>query len=267
MIGKMLENVRNKRPLVHCITNYVSANDCANALLAVGASPIMADDKNEAEDITGICSGLVLNLGTLSENKIEAMLISGKTANAKDIPVVLDPVGVGSSKFRMAAAKKIVSSIKIAVIRANSAEVKSLLYSAASNSGVDSDDEIEADISNAKSLANKLGCVVVLTGKTDVVTDGQSVYLVKNGHPMMKYVTGAGCQLSAVMGAFIGVNRSDVLLSALSAVCMMGLLGETAAKRLKEGEGSASLRTGIIDGLFLLTQEELEKGCKYEKYI
>ena len=266
MLGEMLQNVRENRPLVHCITNYVTANDCANLLLACGGSAIMADAPEEAEEVTALCGGLVLNLGTPNPRKIEAMLRAGREANRLGRPVVFDPVGVGCSAFRREAGARILEQVRLSVIRGNASEIAALTGGAAGRRGVDADTFAASAEESAWLLAKKTGAVVVASGGTDLVTDGELLYRVHNGHPMMRTVTGTGCQLSALTGAYAAANPQNLLRAALAATCAMGLCGEIAQRRLLPEDGNATYRNRIIDAVYHLTAEDLEKGARYELY-
>ncbi len=264
MLGEIIEQTRHKRPLVHCITNYVSANDCANLLLGCGASAIMADDPEEVAEVTAMCDGLVLNMGTPNPRKLEAMLIAGKEANRLGHPVVLDPVGVGSSTMRQEAARRLLEQVRFAAIRGNATEIATLVRGTAAHRGVDADEQNDATEANARQLARKTGAVVTVTGDTDLVTDGATLYRVHNGHPMMRIVTGAGCQLSALVGAYITANADKPMQAALAAVCAMGLCGEIAHRRLTPLDGNASYRNYILDAICNLNPKALEEGANYE---
>ena len=267
MLGEIIEQNRRRRPLIHCINNYVTANDCANMLLACGGSPIMADDPDEAAEITAMCDGLVLNMGTPNPRRIEAMLRAGMEANRLGHPVILDPVGVGSSTMRRNAAHQLLEKVRFAAIRANATEVATLVRGTTANRGVDADmeeAEMEVVVQNARALSQETGAVVIVTGDTDIVTDGKTTYRVRNGHPMMRTVTGSGCQLSVLLGACITSNQADRLRAALAAVCAMGLCGEIAYGRLGALDGNASCRNYIIDAVYHLTPDALERGAKYE---
>ena len=272
MFGELLARVRESTPLVHCITNIVTVNDCANVLLACGASPIMAEAPEEAAAITARSDGLVLNLGTLRAEKIPAMLASGREANGRNIPVVLDPVGVGASPWRMEAALRLLREIRFTVIRGNAAEIRALAGAftpaagdAPQEKGVDAGD-VPRGVSPAaaRTLAARTGAAVALTGETDLVADGDTLYRLHNGHPLMRRVTGAGCQLSALTGAFVAANRTSPAAAAAAAVCALGLCGERAAARMGPQDGNASYRNYLIDAVFRLTPEDLEKGARYE---
>ncbi len=267
MLGEYLKEVRSRGPLVHCITNYVTAGDCANILLACGAAAIMADDPEEAAEVTALCSGLVLNMGTPNPRKTEAMFRAGEAAARLRHPVVLDPVGVGVSALRRETGRQLLSRLPLSAIRGNASEIAALAAGSASLRGVEADREKpspDAVKSNALLLARSTGAVVISTGETDLVTDGKRLWRVHNGHPVMQSVSGTGCQLSALLGAFLAASPDQPGEAALSAVCAMGLAGETAWSRLTAQEGSASCRNYIIDAIFRMTPEALEKGAKYE---
>lgn len=265
MLKEILDQNRAKKPMVHCMVNLVTANDCANLVLASGASPIMAEDADEAAEITGGCDGLVLNLGTPSSRKIRALLEAGKAANALAHPVVFDPVGVGSSQMRIQAARNILDSVKLAVIRGNASEIRTLVTGAMAHRGVDVDEEMARNgAALAARLARDTGAVVVLSGDEDIVTDGVTACRVRNGHRMMRSVTGTGCMLSCLVGAFCAANPGKPLEAALAAVCAMGLSGQTAYERLGVLDGNASYRNYIIDALYRLDGGALEEEADYE---
>ncbi len=271
MFEQIFENVRGKSPLVHCITNYVTVNDCANMLLACGASPIMADDPEDAVEITGLCGGLVINIGTLNQRTIPAMLAAGKRANELGHPVVLDPVGAGASALRTDTALRLIEELKFAVIRGNISEIKTLSCGSGTTKGVDADvadrvteDNLDGAVSFARELARRTGTVIAVTGAVDIVTDGGRAFCVRNGCPEMSSITGTGCQLSALTAAFVTANLDHPLEAAAAAVCAMGLCGETARRRMTEADGNASCRNYIIDAMYRLTPAKLEKGADYE---
>ena len=298
MINPIFENVRKKSPLIHTITNYVTANDCANMLLACGASPIMADDVEEAVEITGLCHGLTINLGTLNQNKISSMLSAGKRANELGHPVILDPVGIGASKLRTETALRLIKEVSFSVIRANISEMKVLISGIKNEEKTSNEGSMEggktsnegsmeggktrgvdADISDqiteenlaeavlfAQAAARKLGAVVAISGAIDIVADQEKAYCIRNGHPMMRLVTGTGCQLSALTAAFAAANPNMPLEAAAAAVCAMGVCGEIGCRRLSEMDGNASYRNYIIDAMYHLTPERLEKEAQYEVY-
>lgn len=263
MLAGILENIRKKAPMVHCISNLVTANDCANLLLACGATAIMAEDADETAEIAALCGALVLNLGTPSPRKIEAMLRAGRAANRRGIPVVLDPVGAGCSRLRSDAARALLREVRICAIRGNASEIAFLARGRRARHGVEGE-TVEDARALAIQLARETGAVVIVTGNRDIVTDGERLYSVDNGHAMMRSVTGAGCMLSAAAGAFLAANPGDALHAALAAVCAMGLCGEIAHGRLAPMDGNASYRNYIIDAMYNLTGDQLEGGARYE---
>ena len=271
MFGEMLKNVRASCPLIHNITNYVTVNDCANVVLACGASPIMADDREEVAEISSLCAGLNLNIGTLNSRTIDSMLLAGKRANELGHPVVLDPVGAGASKLRTETAMRLLDEVRFTVIRGNVSEIKVLASGSGSTKGVDADladrvteENLDEMLTFAKSFAAKTGAVVAITGAIDLVTDGKTACCIRNGHPMMSSVTGTGCQLSAMTAAFVTANPTQPLEATAAAVCTMGLAGEIAHGRLTKLDGNASYRNYIIDTIYNMTPEMLEKGARYE---
>lgn len=267
-IGSLLNEVRNKKPLVHNITNYVTVNDCANILLAIGASPIMADDIKEAADITKISSALVINIGTLNERTIESMIASGKKANELNIPVVFDPVGAGASEFRNSTTKRLLEEVKISVLRGNMSEIKFISGLGSTTKGVDAS-ENDARTGNdegvdvAKNLAKKLQCTVAITGATDIISDGERVVILENGTKMLSNVTGTGCMTTALIGAFCGAG-SDYFIGAVSGIISMGISGEIALD--KAGKiGTGSFHIAIIDAISNLTSNIIERMNKIKE--
>ncbi len=265
------ENLRKRSPLIHNITNYVTVNDCANMVLACGASPIMSDDKEEVEEITSICGGLNINIGTLNKRTIDSMILAGKRANELNHPVVLDPVGAGASRLRTDTAKRLVEEVKFSVIRGNISEIKTLAGISAATQGVDADiadqvteESLDEAVAFVKEFARAAGTVVAVTGAIDLVSDADRTYVIRNGHPMMSSITGTGCQLSALTAAFITANPERTLEAAASAVSAMGLAGEIAYRRLSAEDGNSTYRNYIIDAIYNMKPEDLEKGAKYE---
>jgi hydroxyethylthiazole kinase len=271
MLRNMLENLRSKSALVHNITNYVTVNDCANILLACGASPIMADDAAEVEEITSICGALNINIGTLNERTILSMLLAGKKANALNHPVLLDPVGAGASKLRTETAQKLLNEVKFTVIRGNISEIKALALGGSTTKGVDADvadtvtdATLSGVIAFAKSFSIKTGAIIAITGAIDIVADSEKVYIIRNGHPAMSKITGTGCMLSAMTAAYLAANPENPLEATAAAVAAMGLCGEIAFSKLEGGEGNSTYRNRIIDAVYNLDPETLESGAKYE---
>jgi len=250
------------KPLVHCITNYVTVNDCANALLAFGASPVMADDEREVEDIVSISKALYINIGTLNERTIKSMLRAGKKANALNIPVILDPVGAGASSLRTRTAFELIENIRFDIIKGNISEIKNIAGSANTTKGVDASEEDKASVKSAavlaKELALKTKSVIVITGPLDIISDGQKTLSVANGHEYMGRVCGSGCMLGAVCAAFRAEHSA--LEAASYAAAAFGVAGEKAFKN----QGLISYKNNLIDAAGLLTREEVKKYEKIE---
>ena len=263
--------LRKTMPLIHNITNYVTVNDVANILLACGGSPIMSDEVEDVEDITSICNGLNINIGTLHKSSIEGMLRAGKKANDLHHPILLDPVGAGASKFRTETALKLMQELNLAVIRGNISEIKTLALGSGTTKGVDADvsdavteENLEQAIEFVKAFSKKTGTIIAVTGRIDLVTDGNRCYVIRNGRPEMGKITGTGCQLSGMMTAFITANPDEMLEAAAAAVCAMGLAGEIGWSRMQTGDGNATYRNRIIDAIYNMTGDILEKGANYE---
>lgn len=267
-IGGILEEVRSKKPLVHHITNYVTVNDCANITLAIGASPIMADDIGEAADITAISSALVLNIGTLNERTIKSMLAAGKQANKTRIPVVFDPVGAGASELRNRTTRRILEEVKISVLRGNLSEVRFVAGLDSRTKGVDASEEdsrggLQAVRDTAQEVSKRLGCVMAVTGAIDIVTDGSRTLYLKNGVPALSGVTGTGCMCSSLVGSFCGAT-DDFLSAAAGGILCMSIAGELAAERAGE-LGSGSFRVALVDAISRMSAEILEERAKLDE--
>lgn len=263
-----LDTVRATTPLVHNITNYVTVNDCANALLAIGGSPIMSDEVADVEDITTICGGLTINIGTLNERTIEGMFVAGARAGELGHPIVLDPVGAGASALRTKTAADLLDKLSVSVIRANMSEAKALAGGASTTRGVDvcpddvvTDENLDASVAFARDLAAKTGAVIAITGAIDIVADANRAFAIRNGSALMGRITGAGCMLSCVCAAFAVANRDNLLEAVVAAVAAMGLAGQTAQKRMGSMDGNGSFRTYLLDGLFNLSGDALDAGA------
>ena len=233
----------------------------------------MADAPEEAAEITSHAAALTVNLGTLSALRLDAMLASGREANRRGIPVVLDPVGAGASAFRQEAAKVLLNEIRFSAIRGNASEIRYLAGAHAVCSGADvSEADALSDATRtqayeiAAELARKTGAVVMMTGEQDLLTDGRSAYLVTNGHPMMSRITGSGCMLSAMTAAYLAVRPEQHTEAALTVLCTMGLAGELAAARMQPQDGNASFRCYLTDAVFNLTEQQLKEGARYEVF-
>jgi len=265
-VAELLSEVRNKKPLIHNITNYVTVNDCANVVLAIGASPIMADDIEEAADITAISSALVINIGTLNARTVEVMLSSVKKANELGIPIVFDPVGVGASVFRNKTTETILSNAKISVLRGNMSEISFIAGLGATTKGVDA---AEFDITSndglaiATAVAKKLGCVVAITGATDIISDGECTVTISNGHKMLSNVTGTGCMSTALVGAFCGATK-DYFAAAIGGITSMGIAGEIAFEKAGN-QGTGSFHIAIIDVISKLTHKVILERAKIDE--
>ncbi len=245
-----LSALRGKKPLIHCITNYVTAGDTANMLLALGASPIMADDPAETAEVTAHADALVLNMGTLSESRVSAMLKAGKTANKRGIPVVLDPVGVHLSEFRRAAAREILDTVKISMIRGNLSELLFMGGIPVESHGVDSADERHEDLnlSAASEVAQRYDCICAVTGANDLITDGSAAALLHNGTDKLKKITGAGDMTTAVTAAFTAV--CEPYSAAIFGTAFMGICGELAEERSASSgkfAGMGTFRAALFD--------------------
>lgn len=256
MICEYLNKVQRAAPLVHCITNYVTVNDCANILLACGASPIMADEPAEVEEIASLCSALLINIGTLNQRTIESMLKAGRRMNELGRPILLDPVGVGASALRTETALTLISELKLSAIRGNVSEIRALVGQTGSSRGVDAcpDDFVsESNLDNVKAmaaaLAEKTSAIVAVSGAIDVVSDGANTFAIRRGRAEMTQYTGSGCMLSALTTAFIAAEKSAE--SCAAAFALMGMAGERAVDKMNQTEsGSASLGKFIIDEIY-----------------
>ncbi len=263
-IARLLDEVKAKKPLVHQITNYVTVNDCANIVLALGGSPVMADDEEEVEEMVAIASALVINIGTLNSRTIRSMFQAGKKANELGIPVILDPVGVGATTLRTETAARLLDELKLAVLRGNMSEIKTLAGLSAQTRGVDAADTGAGGEAVAAELARKLGCVVAVTGATDIITDGARIGFIDNGHPILAKVTGTGCMATALVGCCAGAS-DDYYLAACAGIMAMGLAGEKAQAGLGPEEGTGTFRVRLLDWVGRLGAADLTKGGKYHE--
>ncbi|MBN2810266.1 MAG: hydroxyethylthiazole kinase [Spirochaetales bacterium] len=275
-IASLCDDIRTLRPLVHCITNYVTVNDCANILLAAGAAPVMADDSAEAAEIASIAQALVINIGTLNERTIESMKLAARAAAKKNIPILLDPVGAGASALRTKTALSLVEEFRFAAIRGNRSEIAVLLGGQGGTRGVDATGQAtEADGETAARLAEKTGAVVAVTGAVDYISDGAKILSVSNGHPMMAQITGSGCMLSALLGAWLASGRAAArdagraeipgsdLHAAAGGIAAIGLAGEAAA-RAAGAAGTGSFRVALIDAVSRLDGRTLGEGMRLD---
>lgn len=259
----ILQRVREENPLVHNITNVVVTNFTANGLLSLGASPVMAYAPEEVEDMVSISRALVLNIGTLNKEVVGSMIIAGKKANVLGIPVIFDPVGAGATRFRTEMAQRILNEVNISVLRGNAAEIANVLGAKTEIKGVDAGEQQGNSLDLALLAAKKLNTIVVITGKDDVLTDGETTYLVSNGHPLLTKVTGTGCLLTSVIGAFAGVER-NLLLAGLSAVTFYGIAAEKAVEKVGD-LGPGSFQIEFLNQLAHVSSEDIQQFAAFKK--
>jgi len=257
--GESLRRLRETKPLVHQITNYVVMNETANATLALGALPVMAHAREEVEEMAAIAGALVLNIGTLSPHWVEAMLLAGRVANDHGTPVVLDPVGAGATTYRTETAKRILDAVDVTVVRGNAAEVATLVGVDAEVRGVESIAGGGDPADLARQAARQLGVVASVTGPVDHVSDGETVIAIANGHPMLAAITGTGCMSSALTGCFLAVNREAPLAAAAEALVAFGVAGEDAAIGAK---GPGSFHVALYDELAALDPVTLDARAR-----
>ena len=268
---EILNQVRTRRPLVQCITNFVTVNDCANIILAAGGSPTMAEHPQEAAEAVSRVQALVCNMGAM--DKTESMILAGRQANRLGIPVILDPVGAGGTTLRRDTVKRLLKEVQFTVIRGNASEIRYLAGEQSSGNGVDvsvldeiTEENLAPAVSMAEALARDLQTVIAISGRIDMITDGHRTCILRNGCATMARITGSGCMLTALMGAFCG-SCADTFTAACAAMAAMGVSGELAEeKRIRNGTGNATFRNDLIDAVFNLTLEQLTQGANYEIY-
>jgi hydroxyethylthiazole kinase len=258
--GESLRRLRETRPLVHQITNYVVMNETANATLAIGALPVMAHAHEEVEEMVGLAGALVLNIGTLSSSWVDAMLIAGRAANSGGVPVVLDPVGAGATRYRTDTAHRILGEVDVAVLRGNAGEVATLAGVDAEVRGVESIGAAGSGAEVARAAAAALGVVASVTGSIDHVSNGERIVAVENGHPLLGSITGTGCMSSAITGAFLAVRPDDPLEAAAEALAAFGVAGENAAPGAR---GPGSFHVNLYDALAALDPDVLEERARF----
>jgi len=254
--------MREQKPLVHQITNYVVMNETANATLALGALPVMAHAGEEVEEMARIASSLVLNIGTLSEHWVEAMLLAGGTATARQIPVVLDPVGAGATEYRTATAHRILGIVDVTVLRGNAGEIATLVGAQAEVRGVESIGAGMEPAELARAAARSLGVIASVTGPVDHVSDGERVLAVSNGHALLATVTGTGCMSSAITGCFLAAKPGEPLEAAAEALAAFGVAAEDAARG---AEGPGTFHARLYDGLYALDPDTLDRRVRIEE--
>lgn len=260
-ISETLRKIKEQRPLVHHITNWVTIYDCANIVRAIGALPVMAHAIEEVEQMTSISSALVLNIGTLTVDLVESMILAGKKANEKNIPVILDAVGAGATDLRTNKAVEILEKVKISVLKGNSSEIGTIAGAEAETKGVEAISVKGNLVEISKKIASERNLTVVITGKEDIISNGKDTYICKNGHDMMGSFVGSGCMAASVIGTFAAVEK-DYTLASTNALSFIGIAGELAAKTAK---GPASYKTIFFDEIFNLDKNKIEEMIKIEK--
>lgn len=252
--------VRQNRPLVHHITNYVTVNDCANITLCAGGAPVMAEAPEEAAEMAAVAGSLVLNIGTLHAAQVESMLIAGRMANERGIPVILDPVGAGATRYRTKTALRLLDALEITVLKGNAGEIGVLAGVGATVRGVDSHGVQGDPVVIAHRLARTLGCTVAISGATDIISDGKKTLLVENGHPLMGSISGTGCMAASVAGVFCAESRQPVTATA-AALAALGLAGERAAET---ANGPLSFKVALFDALATMSPQVLAAGARIQ---
>jgi len=266
-IGKriygMIEKIHQERPLIHNITNMVAMNDSANIILAVGGLPVMAHAQEEVGEMVKAAGALVLNIGTLTPEQIESMIIAGKVANSLKIPVILDPVGAGATNLRTESALRLQEKIKINIVRGNFAEISILAGLKGNIKGVESIGTEKNSVEIACSLARKYNQIAIITGKQDVVTDGKTVIKIDNGSPMLGTITATGCMVTSLIATFAAVDDEDYLLASTGALVCFGLAGERAAVK---AQGPGSFKVNLFDEIYNLNEKIIGEGLKVNIY-
>lgn len=259
IVAKDLEEIREKKPLIHHITNFVVMNETANITLCLGALPVMAHAKEEVKEMVTVAGALLLNIGTLTPELVESMIVAAQKANELNIPVILDPVGAGATGLRTESAQRIIYETKVAIIRGNGAEISILAGLGGEIRGVESINGGENIAEIAREFAAKEQCVITITGKEDIVSDGERVAVINNGHPMLATVTGTGCMSSTLVAGFAAVQE-DKFLAAIGGLVTFGLAGEKAAG--KSGNNPGTFHVCLYDGLAALTYNDIVTGMK-----
>lgn len=269
---EILKMTREREPLVQCITNFVTVNDCANIILAAGGTPAMSHVKEEAAEAVQKADALVCNMGAIEDT--EAMILAGKEANRLGIPVILDPVAAGGTSLRRATAKQLLEEVHFAVIRGNASEIRSLAGEKVTGRGVDvsaldavTEEKLPEAVKTVELMARRLKSVIAVSGKTDIVSDGDRTVLIRNGCATMSRITGSGCMVTSLIGAFCGAAPKRPFEAAAAGLAVMGIAGETAESlRLSKGTGNATFRNDLIDAVFNFTENQLTEEIKIEVY-
>ena len=260
-LKSLLGNLREKRPLIHNITNYVVMNFTANTLLAMGASPVMAHAIDEVEEMVSLAGALVINIGTLSQQWLESMLQAGKRANELGVPVILDPVGSGATSFRTHAFRTLVKELKLSVVRGNPSEILSIISEHGKTRGVESAHGAEDALEAAKEVAKEISSVVAITGPVDIVTDGEIIIRCHNGHPLLGLVTGTGCAATAAIAAF-NSTTTEALEAATAGLAFFGLAGQLAGAK---ANSPGSFMIALLDALHDITPQEFQEKARLEE--
>lgn len=256
-----LRKVREQKPLIHHITNWVTIYDCANVVRVTGGLPVMAHAPEEVEQMTSISGALVLNIGTLTVDLVKSMILAGRKANEKNIPVILDIVGAGATDLRTGKANEILDSVNVSILKGNSSEIGTIAGARAETKGVEAI-SVEGDLTEiSKKLAREKNLTVVITGREDIISNGRDIYACKNGHPMMGSFVGSGCMVSSVIGTFAAVEK-DYALSSANALCFFGIAGEIAARTAK---GPDSYKVILMDEIFNINENKIRKMTRLEK--
>ncbi len=257
--GESLRRIRAERPLIHQITNFVVMNETANATLAIGALPVMAHAAEEVAEMASVAGALVLNIGTLTHEWIDSMILAGHAANAAGVPVVLDPVGAGATSLRTQSAQRILDEVGVAIVRGNPAEIATLAGRSAEIRGVESLGTSDEAGDLATAAATTLGCTAAVTGPVDAVSDGTTTLCIANGHPLLAAVTGTGCMASAITGCFAAVNRDSPLYAAVEALVAFGVAGEAAAG---QSRGPGTFHAALYDALYELSPDTIDSRAR-----
>lgn len=261
VIQQLFAQVREKKPLIHQITNTVTINDCANATLAIGALPVMASSPNEAADMVKLANALVINIGTLQTESFEAMKLAGKMANQLGIPVIFDPVGVGATSYRSTCAFSLLKEVKVSIIRGNASEMDHLAGGSSITKGVDTGQVAGSHQQIAARVARTFDCIAVVSGENDAISDGSKTVQLMNGHPLLTNITGTGCMSTALIASFAAIT-ADFFFAAIAGTSLMGIVGEEVATRLTKEEGTGTFKAKLMDNLFLMDGKKWLKGVK-----
>ncbi|MBS4189554.1 hydroxyethylthiazole kinase [Bacillus sp. FJAT-49705] len=262
VIKDLLNKIKIQNPLVHHITNNVTINDCANVTLAIGGSPVMATSIEEVADMVNLANALVINFGTIDDQTFDAMILAGKAANEKGIPVIFDPVGVGATPFRTKKAQELLNKVSVSIVRGNATEVYALIGGDAQTRGVDAGKIPLSNETLALKAAKDLKAITVISGQLDVISNGEETISIANGDIWLTRITGTGCMTTSLIGCFASITK-DFFSAAIAGMSVMSLSGERAKSRLKENEGIGTYRVMLMDEISLITAEIWEEGVRF----